>query len=139
MKINSFFDVKEISNLNEPNDNFVNLKKLYLSKKRIFIGQANLGDPMFNMGVKLTEVKTLILIQAKYKITDNILSKADYKKSIKKMLGNIKNLGFDIDTIHILYFSSIDYNNNENVYNILKNKEVECYFYSIDKKNFIEI
>ena len=35
------------------------------------------------------------------------------------MLVNIKNLGFNIDTIHILYFSSIDYNSKENVYNMI--------------------
>ena len=123
-------------NLNETNDNFVNLKELYLSKKRIFIGQTNFRGPKYDMGVILTEEKTLILIQAKYKITDKILSKTDYKKEVKKMLVNIKNLGFNIDTIHILYFSSIDYNRNEFVYNILENKDVECYFYSIHKKKF---
>lgn len=136
MEIYSFFDVSEILNLNEPNDNFVNLKELYLSKKRIFIGQTNFRGPKYDMGVILTEEKTLILIQAKYKITDKILSKTDYKKEVKKMLVNIKNLGFNIDTIHILYFSSIDYNRNESVYNILENKDVECYFYSIHKKKF---
>ena len=136
MKVYSFFDVKEISNLNEPNDNFTNLKQLYLSKKRIFIGQTNFRGPKYDMAVVLTEVKTLILIQAKYKITNKILSKADYNKEKKKILENIKNLGFDIATIHVLYFSSIDYNRDESVYNILKNKEVECYFYSIHNKKF---
>lgn len=81
-QIDSFLEVDKIIDMN-PLERSKDLKEYYSSKKRIFITQKIFEEESLDFGIALTEEKVLILIYAKYRLSERL----DQKKIISKTKG----------------------------------------------------
>ena len=113
----------------------IDFKEYYPKKNRIFITQKNFGGDYFDMGIILPKEKVLILIQAKYRITDKILDKKTYSQKANEIKNKIIAFGLNVESIHFLFLSSINYNLT-NAFQIINKKQIDCYFYCPKDKTF---
>ena len=141
-EIDSFIIVNEIIEM-ELSEEYRNLKSEYLKQKKcIFISQSNFFGKDYDFAILYPASETIILIQAKYKITSsNIHKKSEYSnlKSISTITNSIsQKLGIDIKKIYLLYISSLEFNyrRKNEVLKILNSKMINCIFYSINDDYF---
>ena len=134
-RIDAFLEVDKIIDMN-PSEITKDFRKYYQQKKRILIIQEIFEGEYFDFGIVLTAEEVLILIQAKYKISEKLDNKEFYSKKAKGIKDKVeKKLGLIIKTVHLIFFSSVEYNSTE-VFEIIDKKNIECYFYSPKLKYF---
>jgi len=88
------------------------------------------------MGIILNQEKILILIQVIYRISDKILNKKTYSQKANEIKNKIITFGLYVDTIHLLFISSINNDLPRSVFQAIDKKEIECYFYCPESKKF---
>ena len=141
-EIDSFIIVDKIINM-KFTDEFKNMKVEHLKQKKcVFISQSDFYGKDYDFAILYPEKKEIILIQAKYKLTNaNCDNKSYYSDS--KRISIITNtisqiLGINIEKLFILYLSSVEYNyqRKDEVLKILKSKKINCLFYSINEEYF---
>ena len=145
-KIDSFIFVNKIINM-DFSEEYKNIISEHLKEKScIFISQtqtqANFYEENYDFGILYPKKKEIILIQARYKITNNN-TKAKNEYSNMDNIINITNsicqkFGIKIEKIYLLYITSLEYNfqRKNKIHNILKSKKLNCIFYSINEDYF---
>ena len=137
-EIDSFIIVNKIIDM-ELSEEYKKIKTENLKQKKcLFISQSKFFGKDYDFAVLYPETKTIILIQAKYKITSsNTHKKTEYSdlKNVSIITNSIsQKLGIDIEIIYLLYISSLEYNyqRKNEVLKILNSKMINCIFYSIN-------
>jgi len=141
-KIDSFIIVDKIVNMELVNE-FKNIEINDLkSKSCVFICQKDFCGEDYDFALLYPIDKKIILIQAKYKISNsNVTKRSQYSdiSSVSIITNSIsQKLDITIEKIYLLYISSIEYNYSyrEKVFKILNSKEIICIFYSVKKDYF---
>ena len=138
--VDGYFEVEKIIDMN-PTEKYQHYIKEYISSKNnIFIDQKKSGGDDYDFAIYQRESKKLLLFQAKYLISNsNIQHKSYYSKSAVVILNKLnKYTEQKITEVHLLYISSMYYNYDirQNAVNILKNHNINCIFYSLQKDLF---
>ena len=114
----------------------IDFKKYYPEKNRIFITQKVFVGDYFDMGIILTQEKILILIQVIYRKTDKIFDKKIYSQKANEIKNKIISFDLNVDTIHLLFISSINNELPRSVFQAIDKKEIGCYFNCPESKKF---
>ena len=141
-KTDSFISVNKIIDM-DFSEEYKNIKSDHLKEKScVFISQSNFYGEEYDFGILYPKEKEIILIQAKYKLTSNNTKKKSEFTSMEN-ISNITNsisqkIGIIIEKIYLLYISSVEYNyqRKNEIHNILKSKQINCIFYSINEDYF---
>jgi len=138
-KINSFISVNKIIDM-DFSEEYKNIKSDHLKEKScVFISQSNFYAEEYDFGILFPKQKEIILIQAKYKLTNNNTKKKSEYTNMENISNSIsQKFGFKIEKIYLLYISSLEYNyqRKNEILNILKSKQINCIFYSINEDYF---
>ena len=138
-KIDSFISVNEIINMKLDKEYIYINKNDLKNKSCIFISQSNPYGQDYDFAILYPQSKEIILIKAKYKITNsNIKNKSYYsnKKSINIIINALsQNLGIRIEKMYILYISSYEYN-SQKTFDIINEKRINCLFYNLSEDYF---
>ena len=136
-KIDSFISVNKIVNM-ELSEEYKSIKIDDLKNKNcIFIYQHNFFGENYDFAILYPKEEKIILIQAKYKLnSSNVTKRSSYSSvnSVSIITTKVsEKFGINIQTIYLLYISSIEYNysNKDSVFKLLNSKQIICIFYSI--------
>ena len=143
LNVDGFFSVNKLTKMDlTENYKYIN-QKYFHSKNNILIDQKDKQGELYDFAIYKPNKKELVLLQSKYKINkDNVkLGKSYYVESatnIKKLFNSITQE--NIQKVYLLFISSFKYNyfrrNKSNT--TLKNKRINCIFYSVQKHLFSE-
>jgi len=137
--IDGYFEVNELIKMDLFDIYKNNDQNYFLKKNVIFINQKKDNGELFDFAIYKCKENSLILFQAKYKITSkNIKHKEKYKDSSKKISDLFLNkFNIKINNIYLLYITSYEYNiKNEKLVDKLKKNELNCLFYSVENNIF---
>ena len=139
LKVEGYFEVDKLINMKLTAIYSFIKADYFKNKDVILINQEIKNAELYDFALYKVKENNLILFQSKYIISDkNVLPKNDYIESSKKIKELFKKI-FDIELkgVYLLYVSSFEYNqNNKKCSTILKNKELNCIFYSTQEKDF---
>ena len=141
LEIDSFLKVNEIVKMQLINE-YQYIKNEEIKEKNcIFISQENQGGEDYVFAILKPKINTLILLQAKYKISSaNINKKSDYsdKKKTKHIKDVIeKQFQISIEKIYLLYISSCEFNNSpDKTFKTLATNRINCIFYDMTNDYF---
>jgi len=140
-EIDSFLKVNEIVKMQLINEYQYIKNEEIKDKNCIFISQENQGGEDYDFAILKPKINTLILLQAKYKISSaNINKKSDYsnKKKTKHIKDVIeKQFQISIEKIYLLYISSCEFNNSpDKTFKTLATNRINCIFYDMTNDYF---
>ena len=141
LNIDGYLKFNDLMNMN-PTKKYTILNKIYfVSKNNIFLDQKNRYGKSFDFGIYKPQTKELILIQSKYIINNNNVSngKDYYKKDCLKVMNSFNEISKEnVEKVYLLFISSYYYNFviQDRILNILKNKRINCIFYSKEYNYF---
>ena len=135
LQIDGYFEVKTIVDL-KLTDYYECLNNSYfLNKCNILINQKNTNGKDFDFCIYKPDKKIIILIQVKYRITnDNVQSYYYYQKNYSDFHKKFKKtFKVPIEKVYLLYFSSYYYNQNNRhkVLDILNRRKINCLFFNV--------
>ena len=138
--IDAFIKVNEIAKMELVDEyKYINIKDIQ-NKSSIFVFQANYYGKDFDFAILKPQDQVLILLQAKYRISENNIKPKHYysnKKNNENIIKIInKNFNISITKIYLLYISSWEYNQPEYTFKILKSNKLNCVFYNITEDYF---
>ena len=137
--IDSFIEVDQIYRMNLVNEyKFIDIKQIK-KKSNVFIFQEEYYGKDFDFALLKPKENTILLLQAKYRITSDETKEKQYyseKNKIDYIIKLVKSrLDISLAKIYILYISSVEYNNSK-VFSILESKRINCIFYNITDDYF---
>ena len=140
--IDGHFKVQNLVNMNLIEEYKLINTEYFKNKNNIFIEQKDKSGEDYDFAIYNPPSKELLLMQSKYIINNNNVSKAksyyeNSSKIAKEAFNNI--IGENIEKVYILFISSFYYNYKDRDYvcnKILKHKRLNCLFYSVKKKFF---
>ena len=140
-EFDSFIKVNEIVKMKLINEyQYIKTEEIK-DKNCIFISQENQSGKDYDFAILKPKINTIILLQAKYKISsDNINSKSYYSSQKKtNIIRSVikKEFQISIDKIYLLYISSFEFNDKpEKAFKILNLNRINCIFYNMTNDYF---
>lgn len=140
-EIDSFLTVNEIVKMQLIDEyQYIKIEEIK-DKNCIFISQENQSGEDYDFAILKPKINTIILLQAKNKISgSNIKKKSEYsdKKKTQKIIDVIgKQFQISIKKIYLLYISSCEFNDSpDKTFNTLATNRINCIFYDMTNDYF---